>query len=360
MMDKGEILDWLREERPDRLEALWKRADGIRAAHVGSAVHLRGLIEFSSYCVRHCGYCGLRADNRSVARYRMSEEEILASALEAQSYGYGTVVLQSGEDFGVSAEWMGRVIRRIKSETPLAVTLSLGERSEEELRYWKECGADRYLLRFETSNRRLFAHIHPPRAGQAVCDRIALLRAIKGMGYEAGSGVLIGVPGQTYDDLANDLLLFADLDLDMVGVGPYIPHPNTPLAKEQCGAPKTAEQVPNTEEMTYKTVALTRLVRPWANIPSTTALATLNTASGRELGLSRGANVIMPNVTPVQYRALYEIYPAKACLAETARTCHTCIGARIRALGREIGVGRGDSLNYVPASAEAARVAAGE
>jgi biotin synthase len=342
-LNKQDLIGWLRESDPERLEILWRKADEARVSGVGDAVHLRGLIEFSNHCVRLCGYCGLRADNQGVPRYRMDEGEIWNCVQEAVDFGYGTVVLQSGEDFGVTKEWMGRLVARIKSETPLAVTLSLGERGEDELHYWRSCGADRYLLRFETSNPRLFAHIHPARKGQARSDRIALLRLVKSIGYETGSGVLIGIPGQSHADLAEDLLTFASLDLDMVGVGPYIPHPETPLAHE---TREDEAQVPNTEEMTYKMVALTRLMRPQANIPSTTALATLNLTSGRELGLARGANVVMPNLTPEKYRALYEIYPAKACLSETAQQCHGCMQARIHSLGRSIGEGPGHSPNY--------------
>lgn len=343
MLTHDEIVAWLRETNPERLESLWRHADEERRTHVGDAVHLRGLIEFSNHCVRQCGYCGLRVGNREIVRYRMDAEEIWACVREAVAYGYGAVVLQSGEDLGITAEWMGEIVRRIKSETPLAVTLSLGERTEDELRYWRSCGADRYLLRFETSNPKLFSQVHPPRSGETPSDRIALLKILRDLGYETGSGALIGIPGQTHDDLARDIELFHELDLDMIGVGPYIPHPGTPLANEPRD---TEDQVPNTEEMTYKTVALTRLMCPNANIPSTTALATLNRALGRELGLMRGANIVMPNLTPENYRKLYEIYPDKACLNETARACQGCLRTRIESLGRSVGAGRGDSVNY--------------
>jgi biotin synthase len=345
-MNHHELVAWLRETEEARLTDLWQRADATRQEHVGGEVHLRGLIEFSNYCVRLCAYCGLRAPNDELTRYRMSADEILACARQALALGYGTVVLQSGEDPLTRTEWMADVIRRIKAETPLAVTLSLGERSDEDLAAWREAGADRYLLRFETSNRELFERIHPPRAG-AACDRIAILRRLKALGYEAGSGVMIGIPGQTYDDLARDIELFGELDLDMIGCGPFLPNPRTPLGDSEAWslAPE-GEQVPNNELMTYKVVALARLTCPRANIPSTTALATINTKNGRELGLVRGANVIMPNLTPPQYRVHYEIYPNKACLHETAEVCNQCIRGRLRAIGREVGAGRGDSPNY--------------
>jgi biotin synthase len=213
----------------------------------------------------------------------------------------------------------------------------MGERSEADLALWREAGADRYLLRFETSDRALFASIHPGSR-----SRIGILRTIQALGYEAGSGVMVGIPGQSYESLARDIELFRDLDLDMIGVGPYIPHPATPLGDGRLRpAIDPGQQVPNTEEMVYKVVALTRLVCPEANIPSTTALATINLESGRELGLQRGANVVMPNLTPPEYRRRYEIYPNKACIRETPGDCNHCLRGRIRSIGRRVGTGSG-------------------
>jgi len=409
-MDHSEILKWLTETDGGALEELWRRADETRRRHVGDAVHLRGLVEFSNHCARQCEYCGIRAGNTRLARYRMSAGEILECARLAGRLGYGTVVLQSGEDPGTRRGWMAGVVRRIREETELAVTLSLGERSEADLRAWREAGAGRYLLRFETSNPALYRNIHPPRRGHR-SDRIALLRLLRGLGYEVGSGVMIGIPGQTYNDLARDLGLFRELDLDMIGVGPFLPHPATPLGGDAetggrerepdehrtsniehrtsnsihnpqsaiCNpqyeygtqelrkeginpqseirnpqSPQSAirnpqfaiDQVPNTELMTYKVVALARLLCPDANIPSTTALATVNRESGRELGLQRGANVVMPNLTPPKYRAGYEIYPAKACLDETPEQCHGCLLARLASIGRTVGEGPGTSPRF--------------
>ncbi|HEY3353767.1 MAG TPA: [FeFe] hydrogenase H-cluster radical SAM maturase HydE [Polyangia bacterium] len=345
MLAWPEILRWLREEDPARLAVLWRRADEVRREHVGDEVHLRGLVEFSSHCVRQCAYCGLRAANRALARYRMTEAEILGCAAQAVALGYGTLVLQSGEDDGCDVAWLAGIVRRVKDETPLAVTLSVGERDEAELAEWRAAGADRYLLRFETSNPALFRRIHPPRPGHAADGalwRVALLKRLRALGYEIGSGCMIGVPGQTYADLAADLELCRALDLDMIGVGPFLPHPATPLGAAPA-APAAPDQAPATELMTYKMIALARLLCPRANIPATTALATINRAQGRELGLARGANVVMPNLTPVQYRRSYEIYPAKACVDETAQQCHGCLSGRIRGLGRRVGAGRGDS-----------------
>lgn len=332
---------WLRETDPRKLEPLWAAADTVRKDTVGDAVHLRGLIEVSNHCVRRCTYCGLAAGNRHMTRYRMNADEIFACAEEAAGYGYGTVVMQAGEDYGLETDWLAGIVKRIKANLPLAVTLSMGERPFEDLRRWRQAGADRYLLRFETSDTTLYKRIHPPLPNQTT-DRFEILRQLKKLGYETGSGVMIGIPGQTYTTLANDIDTFRQYDMDMIGVGPYIANPQTPLERDGVGyeiAPD--DQVHNNEIMTYKVIALTRLVCPEANIPSTTALATINKKSGRELGLARGANVVMPNVTPVEYRTKYEIYPGKACLNETAKQCRGCLAARIASVGRTIGTGFG-------------------
>ncbi|HEY3284942.1 MAG TPA: [FeFe] hydrogenase H-cluster radical SAM maturase HydE [Armatimonadota bacterium] len=345
-MTLDELEAWLRETDEELLRSLWQLADDARRQNVGGEVHLRGLVEFSNHCVRQCAYCGLRAGALGVHRYRMTEDEILGCAHAAVGFGYGTLVLQSGEDYGFTAADVAGIVRRVKDETPLAVTLSLGERTDEELALWRQAGADRYLLRFETSNPKLYRAIHPALPGRA-SDRIVQLRRLRELGYEVGSGVMVGIPGQTYADLARDLATFEELGLDMVGVGPYLAHPSTPLGQDAAAlASATEGQVPNTELMTYKVVALTRLVCPKANIPSTTALATVNRAQGRELGLQRGANVVMPNITPIDYRKHYQIYPGKACLMEDAASCHGCLSHRIRSIGRTVGQGRGDSPSH--------------
>jgi biotin synthase len=336
-----DLLGWLKERRPSRLQALYEWADTVRKEHVGDAVHLRGLIEISSYCVRQCMYCGLRQGNHALPRYRMTREEILDCVREAEKLGYGTVVMQAGEDEMLTAESIAEIVRWIKRETPLAVTLSLGERKEEELRLWRSAGADRYLLRFETSDEELFRAIHPSRFAGGP-DRLTLLRQLKGLGYETGGGVMVGIPGQSFESLARDVLTFRALELDMIGIGPYIAHAATPLGS---GALRPAiaqsEQVPSSEEMVYKMIALTRIVCPTANIPSTTALATINKINGRKLGLKAGANVVMPNLTQAKYRRMYEIYPAKACIEESSTDCNQCLRGQIHSLGRFTGRGPG-------------------
>lgn len=342
-MTRGEILSRLTERDPRRLEALWAEADATRRARVGDDVHLRGLAEISNYCVRGCLYCGLRAGAGGPERYRLTRGEILECAAAAKALGYGTLVMQSGEDPGLSREFVADVVREIKGRFGLAVTLSLGERSDEDTLAWREAGADRYLLRFETSDPELYAAVHPDLPGK-VSDRVAQLLRLRAQGYEIGSGVMVGLPGQTWEILAGDIALFAELDLDMIGVGPFLPSPRTPLggaAADALRARAGAEQVPNDEETVLKVVALTRLACPAANIPSTTALATIDPTQGREMGLTRGANVVMPNVTPPSRRVLYEIYPGKACVTETAEACSGCLAWRIARIGRRVGTGPG-------------------
>ncbi len=341
-LDRAAILEWLREADARTLDALWRRADMVRRAHVGDEVHLRGLVEITNHCVRECVYCGIAACAGPLPRYRMTRNEILACARQARDLGFGTVVLQGGEDPGVTGPFVAGVVRAIKDETGAAVTLSLGERSDEDLRVWRKAGADRYLLRFETTDPDLYRRIHPSLAG-SVSDRLAQLVRMRDFGFEVGTGVMVGIPGQTWATLASDIWTFRDHDVDMVGIGPYLPSPRTPLAgplKDELAAP-AGEQVPNDELTTLKAVALTRLACPDTNIPSTTALAVLDPTAGLRHALSRGANVIMPNLTPPEYRALYEIYPGKAAGHETAEHLAEGVLALLRQLGRTVGQGPG-------------------
>jgi biotin synthase len=328
------LLARLREADPARREMLWYEADSVRRRTVGDEVHLRGLIEFSNVCVRDCAYCGLRAGNRGLRRYRMTRQEVLVAAEEARALGFGSVVLQSGEDPGVSVEWLAGVVRGIKDRTGLAVTLSVGERGAADYARWKDDGADRVLLKFETSDPDLYRRVHPPlRAGEP--SRIEQLRALRGLGYEIGGGVMVGLPGQTYATLAQDLATFAALDLDMIGVGPYLPHPETPLATDPGAG---ADQVPATEAMTRVVIALARIACPEANLPATTALATAD-PRGYEKGLGAGANVIMPNLTPLAYRRLYEVYPD--AVSRRTQDAHSNVLALLTRLRRPPAIGPG-------------------
>ena len=344
-MDRSEILSWLKENDPVRLETLWQRADAVRAENVGDEVHLRGLIEISNHCIRQCAYCGINARSKDIQRYRMNLDEIMECARESKRLGYGSVVMQAGEEPGLTKDFIAQAIRQIKAETGLAITLSLGERSDDELRAWKAAGADRYLLRFETTDEDLYRRIHPSREGSS-SNRLEQLVRMRDLGFEIGTGVMVGIPGQTWETLAQDIWTFRDFDMDMIGIGPYIPSPGTPLEGplgEMLMVEAGTEQVPCDPLTTLKALALTRLVCPETNIPSTTALATLDPGSGRANGLSRGANVIMPNLTPPKYRELYQIYPGKAGLHETADITTAKIRAQIEALGRTIGTGPGTS-----------------
>jgi biotin synthase len=346
-MGDADLRGWLTETDAVQLDRLYSAADAARSATVGPEVHLRGLIEVSNACTRACAYCGISVHNHAIQRYRMGRQEILDCARRAKDLGYGTVVMQAGEDPLLTRDFIADLVRSIKRETGLAVTLSLGERSREDLTAWRAAGADRYLLRFESSNPRLYARIHPAAHGHPPVDpqgevpRLGMLRQLQELGYQAGTGVMVGIPGQTWDDLVADLRTFQRLDIEMIGVGPYIPHPSTPLAHDFDGAAEHGLQVPNTVLVALKMVALARLLVPDANIPATTAVATLNKETGREDALKAGANVVMPNLTPPAYRALYEIYPDKACVNETAEQCHSCLAARIHSVGRCIGTGPG-------------------
>ena len=332
-------LNWLKEDDPRRLAHLWNRANHVRKLTVGDGVHLRGLIEISNHCRRRCSYCGLRGPNAELERYRMTADEILEAAGLARDLGFGTVVLQSGEDPGRTAPDIADIVRRIKSETGLAVTLSLGEHPADELELWRSAGADRYLLRFETSDPALYALMHPDRP-DGLEDRIAQLLAMREMGYEIGGGVMVGLPGQSHESLARDIELFRDFDMDMVGLGPYIPNPHTPMGVQGNATGLGEDQVPSTQLMACNAIALTRLACPEANIPATTALATMK--DGRRSAMAAGANVIMPNVTPRDYVHHYRIYPSKARAARTARPTPGWMQKRLQNLGRYAAEGPGN------------------
>lgn len=275
---------------------IYEKADAIRKEHVGDNVLIRAIIEFSNICNRQCKYCGLNCTNPNVDRYQMTKEEILEAAQKAVDAGYKTIVLQSGENPKLDREWMGDIVKQIK-KMGSAVTLSIGELSDEDFQYYKECGADRYLLKHETADAELYQRMHPCGTLES---RVHCLKTIRKLGYEAGSGFMIGLPGQTLETIAEDLLLLKELGCKMAGIGPFIPHPETPLK----GASK------GNTELTKRAVALARILLPDANLPVTTALGVIN-QSEKENAFACGANVIMKKVTPDEYKKAYEIYPAK-------------------------------------------------
>ena len=312
-------------------DAIYAAADAARAKCVGDTVYLRGIIEFSNVCKNHCWYCGIRCGNDRVERYRMTADEILTTARNAKAWGCGTVVLQSGEDPFFTADLLADLIRTIKSETGLAVTLSVGVRTRDELARLKAAGCDRYLLRFETCSNALFSALHPDETFE---HRTACLAALRELGFQVGSGFMIGLPGSTPEMIANDLLFATRLKLDMIGCGPFLSHPDTPLAD----TPLLKDR-----SVYYKTIALLRLLNPLAHIPATTAFDALE-PDGRNLVLQRGANVFMPNITPGKYRNLYLLYPNKPCVDEDGAACAICVRGRLATLGRAIGTGPGHSL----------------
>ena len=328
-MTKNEIIDYLKCPDPSELFA---QADRVRKQFCGDGVYLRGIIEFSNYCKRDCFYCGLRKSNTKITRYRLTGEEIIAAAKYAESLGYGTVVLQSGEDLDYPIAELCRIIETIKKETRCVVTMAVGELSRADYAAMKAAGAGRYLLKIETSNRELFKKLKPD---SDFDQRLQCLHWLKELGYEAGSGVMVGLPGQTLEILADDLLLFKELGLDMIGIGPFIPHPNTPLGVETQNFASL--------QLTLRMVALTRIITQNTNIPATTAVGTID-KEGRQKALQCGANIMMPNATPTQYRKYYEIYPDKICIDEKPSDCQGCISAMLSSIGRYVAVGAGGSL----------------
>lgn len=311
---------------PEAEEALARAADAVRQRYVGDGVHLRGLIEFSNICRQDCCYCGLRRENARIERYRLDADTIVALAQKAKGYGYHTVVLQSGEDAYFTAERLAAIVRRIKA-LDLAVTLSVGERDRETYALWRAAGADRYLLRIETTDAALYERLDP---GMSYENRVRCLHDLRALGYEVGTGSLIGLPGQDVRSLARDILFYQSLDADMIGIGPLIPNGDTPLG----------EAAPGDFHLTRRMVSLLRLLLPEANIPATTAMETM-VPRGRELILTSGANVVMPNVTEGDYRRKYALYPGKICVADTPADCRACMGGRIRALGRYVAADKG-------------------
>jgi len=318
-MKKQEIIDILSDSTKN--DWLFKKADSVRHNFVGDEVHLRGLIEFSNICKRQCKYCGLRSSNKKVERYRLLEDEIFSLAKNGVQLGYRTIVLQSGEDDYFDTDKMCRIISKIKT-LDVALTLSIGEKTFDEYKAFKKAGANRYLLRIETTDKNLYADMHP---NAKIENRFNCLYDLKSLGYETGTGCLVGLPNQTVESLAEDILFFKDLDADMVGIGPFIPHEHTPLKNTDKGDFWLA----------LKVMSLTRLNLPNINIPATTAMETLN-PNGRIIALNSGANVVMPNLTSTEYRAKYEIYPGKICINDQPEKCRSCIEAKIKSIGRTI------------------------
>ena len=316
---RNDIIEILKDDSNN--DWLFSLADKTRKEYVGDEVHLRGLIEFSNICKRQCKYCGLRCEDKYIDRYRISKEDIISYAEHAVNMGYKTIVLQSGEDEYYNTDLMCEIIAGIK-KLGVALTLSIGEKTYEEYKAFKEAGADRYLIRIETTDKTLYNQMHP---NMDFDNRVRCLENLGRLGYEVGTGCLVGLPNQTIESLADDILFFKEINADMVGIGPFIPHPHTPLKDSATGSFTLA----------LKVMALTRILLKDINIPATTAMETLN-PNGRIIALQSGANVVMPNVTTTEYRAKYEIYPNKICINENPDKCKGCISAKIQSIGRTI------------------------
>ena len=333
IIEKAKITHDLTEEEIFQLlkdnsinEDLFIAADEVREKYLGNSVHLRGLIEFTNICKRNCMYCGLRRDNNNLKRYRLSEDEIINFAQKAVSYGYKTIVIQGGEDDYYTKERMVNIIKKIKS-LGVALTLSLGEKTYDEYKAFKEAGADRYLIRIETTDKKLYEDMDP---GMSFENRLDCLKNLGELGYEVGSGTLVGLPGQTLESIARDILFFKKINADMIGIGPFIPNQDTPL-KDAHGENLI---------LSLKVMAITRLILPDINIPATTAMESL-APNGRLKALQSGANVVMPNVTEGEYRKLYALYPGKICTGDTPAHCRGCITGKIQSIGRKISGGFG-------------------
>ena len=335
---RDDIITLLNADDPADVELIRSAAEKLLLDKCGNKVFYRGLIEFSNYCACDCYYCGIRKSNNAVKRYTLSKDEIISAAKWCAEQGYGSVVLQSGERRDAAfVDFVEDVITQIKLSTiseklpdGAGITLSVGEQEPESYERFYKAGAHRYLLRIEASDPKLFASIHPQ--SQNLQSRIACLKTLRKIGYQVGTGVMIGIPSQTVENLADDILFFKDMDVDMIGMGPYIVHNATPMNIH-------ADYYDNSKDKIFRTallmIAVCRLALKDVNIASTTALQAMKD-DGREEGLRYGANVIMPQTTPMEVRRDYLLYEGKPCLDENAQQCRTCLEMRVKSVGREV------------------------
>ena len=332
---RDEIIYLLENRTPGIQKTLAEKASARAREYYGNKVFVRGLIEFTNYCRNDCYYCGIRCGNKNAQRYRLSIDEIV----ECASYGYGlgfrTIVLQGGEDQFFTDDKMTEIIRAIKREHPdCAVTLSIGEKSYETYKSFFDAGADRYLLRHETADFGHYAKLHP--ANLSAENRQRCLFDLKKIGFQTGAGFMVGSPYQTNENIADDLLFLKKLDPEMVGIGPFIPHKDTVFADRKAGE----------LDLVLYLLSIIRLMLPTVLLPATTALGTID-PRGRELGILAGANVVMPNLSPVGVRKKYDLYDNKICTGEEAAECMNCLKSRISRIGYEIVTDRGDNIKYV-------------
>lgn len=331
-LTKAEWIHLIDGRTTELAEFLFERAREVRHAHYGRKVYIRGLIEFSNYCKNDCYYCGIRKSNRCLSRYRLTKEEILSCCQNGYELGFRTFVLQGGEDLWFNRERMTELIRSIRREFPdCAITLSVGEREKDEYQAYFDAGADRFLLRHETANEGHYRYLHPEEL--SLSHRKECLWNLRRIGYQVGSGIMVGSPAQKTEHLAEDMLFLQELQPHMVGIGPFIPHKDTPFREETAG----------TLELTLFLLGLVRLMLPKTLIPATTALNTIH-SDGRKMGILAGANVVMPNLSPKENRKLYSLYDNKRCMGDEAAEGLALLRAEMEEIGYTVVTARGDAL----------------
>ena len=330
-LTKGEWIMLIQDHSPDTAEYLFEKARKHQKEYFGNKVYTRGLIEFTNYCKNDCYYCGIRRSNKHAERYRLMEDEIMECCCSGYELGFRTFVLQGGEDGWYTQKRLEDIVKTIKRDYPdCAITLSIGERSYESYERLFQSGADRYLLRHETADCLHYKKLHPPEL--SADNRKQCLFHLKEIGYQTGTGFMVGSPGQTAEQLAEDMLFIRKLEPHMVGIGPFVPHHDTPFANEAGG----------TVELTLFLIGLLRVMMPKLLLPATTALGTID-SQGREKGILAGANVVMPNLSPTSVRKKYELYDNKICTGDEAAECRVCLQRRMERIGYELVTDRGDS-----------------
>ena len=341
---KEDLVTLLKAGKEDR-QLIYAAGEKAKAEHVGKVVYFRGLVEFSNICGKNCYYCGIRRSNKNLERYDLKDEEILSAVRFAWENRYASVVLQSGElESPAFTKRIDSLLKEIKKMTDgeIGITLSCGEQTSEVYKQWFNSGGHRYLLRIESSNPELYGKIHPNDNKHNYQRRLDCLRSLKEIGYQTGTGVMVGLPFQTYEDIAGDILFMKEFDIDMVGLGPYIEHKETPLIEYKNLLLPAEERF----QLALKMIAILRIMMKDINIAAATAMQAID-PMGREKALKVGANVIMPNITPGKYRDSYKLYENKPCTDEEAEDCSSCLEARIHMVGDEIGYGEwGDSRHY--------------
>ena len=329
-LDREQWIQLLSERSEETDQYARDLGNKVRQQIYGNVIYVRGLIEFTNYCKNDCYYCGIRRSNKNAQRYRLTEEDILLCCQQGYELGFRTFVLQGGEDGYYTDERLLSIIHKIKAEYPdCALTLSIGEKSEESYRDYREAGVDRYLLRHETADEEHYGKLHP--SSMSCEHRKNCLRTLKKLGFQTGAGFMVGAPYQTVENLADDFLFLKELNPEMVGIGPFIPHQDTPFYGEKSG----------TLEDTLFYLALLRLMLPHALLPATTALGTIH-PKGREMGVLSGANVVMPNLSPVSVRKKYMLYDGKICTGDEAAECRYCLSRRMEQIDCQIVSDRGD------------------